>query len=81
MFLNYESSMGHFFRFKIFICLNIFIKTKSCIIMQIHLPISNFKFILFYSTRNIPQKVKNLQKCIFFPFGMSLDSIKQLFKN
>ena len=48
--------------------------------MRIHLPISNLKLIFIYSTRNTPEKVKYLQKCIFFAFGMSLDSIQQKFK-
>ena len=81
MFLNLESSFGHFFKLKIFICLNIFLKIKSCNIMQIHWPISNLKLIFFYSTRNTSEKVRYLQKCIFFPFRMSLDSIQQKFEN
>ena len=45
--------------------------------MQIHCPISNFKLIFFYSTRYTPEKVKNLQKRIFFPIEMILKSIQQ----
>ena len=60
MFLNYESSMGHFFKFKIFICEKQIFKKKK--VIYIANSLADFKSIFLYSTRNTPQKVKNLQK-------------------